>query len=175
MFDNGSWVQAQGTTSWVYNLNTMSLKNGWYAIKARAWDGSLYSDIKSIYINIFNNHKPNVEIIYPKDKEKVSGKIIIEGISWDEDGNETIQRVEVRIDGGKWIIVNGTTSWNYTLNTKKLKDGFHKLEVRAFDGHLYGNIFSIKINVKNKKVPGFGFITIIVAIAILIAYIKKRN
>ena len=56
MFDNGSWVQAQGTTSWVYNLNTMSLKNGWHTIKARAWDGSLYSDIKSIYINIFNNH-----------------------------------------------------------------------------------------------------------------------
>ena len=121
------------------------------------------------------HHKPNVEIIYPKDKEKVSGKIIIiEGISWDEDGNETIQRVEVRIDGGKWIIVNGTTSWNYTLNTKKLKDGFHKLEVRAFDGHLYGNVFSIKINVKNKKVPGFEIILAIIAIAIVV-YMKRKR
>ena len=170
-------TQATGTTSWSYNIDTTLLNNGQHEIDARSYDGSLYSNIASISINVFNNHKPNVAITSPQNGSIVKGSIVIKGKAWDEDGNDTITRVEIRIDNGTWNVANGTNSWNYSMDTKALKNGMHIIEARAYDGHDYSNIVSIQIEVKNekKKTPGFEMIAFIIAIAMAFVYLKRKE
>ena len=173
--DDGTWIQATGTTSWSYSIDTTTLSNGLHKIETRAYDGSLYSNISYISINVFNNHKPIVAITEPENGSAVKGSIIIKGKAWDEDGNESIVKVEIRIDNGTWHVVNGTISWNYSINTKELKNGMHVIEARCYDGHDYSNIASIHIEVKNKKkTPAFEIIAFITAIAIIFVYRKRK-
>ncbi|RLF47568.1 MAG: hypothetical protein DRN29_02100, partial [Thermoplasmata archaeon] len=123
---------------------------------------------------------PVVEIIKPLNGSVVSGIITIQGIAWDVDGNESIAKVEIRIDGQQWKNVAGKTNWSYELDTKKLENGEHVIEARCYDGITYSNIVSIKINVQNekeeKKLP---FIPVIIAVIIMVMavliYLKYRK
>jgi len=174
--DDGTWIQATGTTTWSYSIDTTTLSNGLHKIETRAYDGSLYSNISYISINVFNNHKPIVAITEPENGSAVKGSIIIKGKAWDEDGNESIVKVEIRMDNGTWHIVNGTNSWNYSIDTKELKNGMHVVETRCYDGHDYSNVASIHIEVKNKnKTPAFEIIAFITAIAITFVYHKRKR
>ena len=173
--DNGNWVVATGTTSWSYEWNTTQVENGQYTIYARACDGKDYSNIVSISANVFNNHKPFIEIIEPENESVVKGCIIIKGKAWDIDGNETLQKVEIKIDDEEWKEATGTVNWTYTLDTKKLDNGNHTIHIRVYDGHDYSNIVSIQIVVKNKKgIPGFELIILLVA-ALTVAWARKRK
>ena len=95
------------------------------------------------------NTSPQIEITEPMNGTVVSGGIIIQGRAWDIDENETIQKVEIRIDGGEWKEAEGTTSWNYSWNTTKVENGEHTIEARAYDGIDYSNIAKITVNVQN--------------------------
>ena len=173
--DNEEWITATGIISWNYEWNTTQVENGQHTIYARAYDGKDYSNIVSTNVNIFNNHKPFVEITEPENGSVVNGSIVIKGKAWDIDGNETLQKVEVKIDNGTWDAANGTTLWKYSINTKELKNGMHVIEVRSYDGHDYSNIASIHIEVKNKKkIPSFELIFVIVAILSMILIGRKR-
>jgi len=169
--DGKEWIKVNGTTEWEYEIN---LESGFHVIEARAYDGNDYSKIFSI--KVFNNKEPFVSILYPSNGSKVSDKIKIIGIAWDEDGNESIIKVEIRIDGKEWIKVNGTTKWEYEIN---LESGFHVIEARAYDGNDYSKIFSIKVNVLGKKsswTPFWTpFIIISIVVAILIIVLKNRK
>ena len=133
--DGKAWIQAKGTTSWSYSIDTTTLINGKHKIEAHSYDGSLYSNVASTSINVFNNHKPMVAITSPQDNEKMKGSIIIKGIAWDKDGNESIIKVEIRIDEKEWHAANGITSWSYEINTKELKNGEHSLGLFFFSLH----------------------------------------
>ena len=50
--DKLSWMKANGTQNWSYNLH---LKKGWHVIEARAYDGHNYSSIS--YIKIYVEEK----------------------------------------------------------------------------------------------------------------------
>jgi len=53
--DSGAWMDATGTTSWTYALNTLMLSDGLHIIQARAYDGSLYSSSNAnVTINVSN-------------------------------------------------------------------------------------------------------------------------
>ena len=175
--NNGNWVTATGTTSWSYEWNTTTVENGQHTIYARAYDGEDYSNIVSINVNVFNNHKPFVEITEPENGSTVNGSIVIKGMAWDIDGNETLQKVEIKIDDGEWKNATGTLNWAYTLDTKKLDNGNHTIYARAYDGHDY-NIVSILIEVKNKKggggIPGFE-VVILLAAVLAAGWIRKRK
>ena len=174
--DGKTWIQATGTTSWSYSIDTTLLINGKHKIEARAHDGSLYSSIASISINVFNNHKPSIIITSPENGSIVKENVIIKGKAWDIDGNDTITKVEIRIDNGTWNAANGTNSWNYSINTKSLSNGMHVVEARCYDGHDYSNIAPIHIEVKNKKggIPGFEIIFAMVAILAVILMERKK-
>jgi len=174
--DGGAWSDATGTTSWSYSIDTTTLSNGKHVIKARSYDGSLYSNVVSININVFNNHIPSCIITEPENGSIVNGSIIIKGKASDIDGNDTITKVEIRIDNNGWHVANGTNSWNYSINTKELKNGKHVVESRSYDGHDYSNVASIHIEVKNKKkTPGFELIAFIAAITIIAGIMKKKE
>ncbi|MCD6171622.1 MAG: fibronectin type III domain-containing protein, partial [Thermoplasmata archaeon] len=169
--DKGTWMQATGTNSWSYKWDTKNVSNGNHIIKARSYDGSLYSNVAFISINIFNNHKPCILIVNPVNGSVVNGSIKIMGVAWDEDGNDTITKVEIRIDNNAWHVANGTNSWNYSIDTRELKNGKHVVESRSYDGSLYSNVASIDMdveNINNEEHVNLLLIVVIVIIAILI-------
>ena len=52
--NSGSWTAVTGTTSWTYSLNTKSLSNGQHTISVRSYDGTDYSNIESVTVNVNN-------------------------------------------------------------------------------------------------------------------------
>lgn len=123
------------------------------------------------------NDLPSVEINSPKNNEKVSGTIKIEGIAKDVDS--TIQKVEIKIDGGEWKDVEVKENWQYELNTNDLANGEHTIAVRVFDGISYSES-SINIIVENQKTEGKSFIPfvefgIILVLLSIIAVIRMKT
>ncbi len=96
------------------------------------------------------NNEPYVKIRSPGDNAVVSGQISVKGIAWDADGNDSVTKVEIRIDSSIWHVASGTNSWSYIIDTTKLSNGIHKIEARSYDGNLYSSIDSINIDVENR-------------------------
>ncbi|UCG68714.1 MAG: hypothetical protein JSV09_13055, partial [Thermoplasmata archaeon] len=120
-----------------------------------AWsDGRDYSDgdrMEIYYKRCFDtqiNIRPKVEITSPSDGETISDIITVEGTAADTDG--TITFVELKIDDGNWTIVQGTTSWTYSLNTTNLSNGLHTIYARSYDRIEYSNEDLINVNVYNE-------------------------
>jgi len=181
--DDDSWQEATGTTSWTYSWDTTSMATGNYDIYARSYDGTDYSSILSVKVTVNNippNHKPTVEIIFPNNGTEVKKTIIIHGTASDEDGNETIQKVEIKIGDGDWKVVNGTTSWNYTWDSTTVDNGDHVIQARAYDGQEYSSIDSIMVKVNNEKgggggIPGFEMVALIAVLGAVVLVERKRK
>jgi len=178
--DSGLWINATGTTSWNYSWDTTAVANGSHTIYARSYDGTNYSNISSLTVNVNNippNHKPTVEIIFPNDGMDVKKTFTIHGTASDEDGDEI--QVEIKIGDGSWKVVNGTTTWNYTWDSTSVDNGEYSIQVRSYDGHEYSSIDSIMVKVNNKKegggTPGFEFIALLVALTSVLIWGRKRN
>jgi len=150
--DNGKWVTASGTRSWYYRIDTGELKNGYHIIYARSYDGRLYSEIASVNVTIFNNlNKPCIVISKPEDGSIVKEEIAIQGKAWDIDGDETIEKVEIKIgDEWRWYRATGEDNWTYPWNTKTLEsNGYYTIYARAWDGEKYSEIYSVTVFVNN--------------------------
>jgi len=78
--------------------------------------------------------EPRVEITQPKDNY-FNGTIIINGTADDPDG--TVEFVELAMDDGIWIRLNGTESWSYTLNYNHTSWSKIIISVRSFDGEYF--------------------------------------
>jgi len=180
--DSGSWIQVTGTTSWSYSWDTTAVANGSHTIYARAYDGTDYSSIESVTVTVNNtppNHKPTVEIIFPNDGMEVKKTFTIHGTASDEDGSETIQKVEIKIGDEEWKVVDGTTSWNYTWDSTTVDNGDYVIQVRTYDGQEYSSIDSIMVKVNNEKsggggIPGFEMVALIVALGAAM-WVKRRK
>ncbi|MCD6331309.1 MAG: PKD domain-containing protein [Thermoplasmata archaeon] len=179
--DRGEWKLANGTTSWNYKLDTTKLSNGWHIIEARCYDGMAYSNVAmvNVTVNNFVNTPPYISIIYPSNGTIVSNIITIQGNAWDEDGNESLVKVEIRIDGGEWKEATGIINWTYALDTTKLSNGTHIIEARAYDGMAYSQIAKIKINVQNEKEERDPWLLIVAIVIIAIVgvgiwFIKRK-
>jgi len=94
-----------------------------------------------------SNNLPVVEITNPSDGETVSNIVMISGTSSDVDGDDTIERVEVKIDDLKWNNAVGTTKWSYDWRTYEVDDGFYHISARCWDGTGYSEVEEIKIYV----------------------------
>ncbi|HEC88240.1 MAG TPA: hypothetical protein ENI52_02870 [Thermoplasmata archaeon] len=132
-----------------------------------------YPLTKKVEIGI--NKIPNVIILTPSNNSTVSGKIVITGNANDSDGS--VKKVEIKIGNSTWIKVNGTHSWNYEFDTKEIPNGEYFVMARAYDGHEYSRVYSVKINVDNKKdkerTPGFEIFLIFMSI--LTAYMMSKK
>ena len=184
--DSGEWIVAEGKNSWNYSWNTATVSNGHHTIYARSYDGTDYSNIASVNVvvdNVAINHPPEVIITEPKNGSIVKGSFLVKGIAIDEDGNDEIVKVEVKIDGGSWNIANGTTLWHYYIDENEISKGSHTIYARAYDGKNYSSIKYISINFqkggrgKNLFIYLLLIIAVVVA-SIMLAYIffrKKRK
>ncbi|MBC7080659.1 MAG: tandem-95 repeat protein [Thermoplasmatales archaeon] len=148
---------------------------GNYTAKLTVTDDKGAKAESSVMIKVIQNHKPIIKIISPENGTKTSENIIIQGFASDEDGNETIQKVEIRVDSGHWQDAEGKISWSYLLNISEFAEGEHLIYVRSFDGIDYSEEDYVKIEiVKIEKKPIYPYIILGLAIsAIVILIIRK--
>ncbi len=95
---------------------------------------------------------PTVEITSPQEGNTVNGTVMIQGNASDPEDNESLRRVEVRIDDGAWRTADGNTSWTYTWNTTGVQDGGHTIAARSYDGGNYSDVASLNVTVDNVDV-----------------------
>jgi len=84
----------------------------------------------------------------------VRGNVTVRGTATDPENS--LARVEVRVDQGTWITAAGTSAWTYTWNTSALVDGPHTVAARAWDGSLYSAACSVTVTTDNGVAPPDG-------------------
>jgi parallel beta-helix repeat protein len=178
---NSSWRVVNGTSTWYTLWNTHLINNGEYKIYVRSYDGEDYSSVLEITVTVFNNQLPQITIITPIDGEVVLDNVLIEGIASDIDGNDTLEKVQVRINNGEWLDANGTNTWSYhwhNLSPDMDEESFI-LYARAWDGHNYSLLDQITLFLESggnqNDIPGFEFVVIFFALMFYIIYITRRN
>ena len=93
------------------------------------------------------NHKPLVTFSYPQDGIIVSQLVMISGMAFDPDGNDSLIRVEVRINDDEWSIADGTTKWSFEWRAYEIDNGLHNIHVRAWDGTDHSDVEEINVRV----------------------------
>jgi glycosidase len=94
--------------------------------------------------------RPTATLLSPTNGGYVAGQEVVSGTAAD---NISVAKVEVRLDNRDWVIANGTTTWNYTVNTSNALNGTHIIAVRATD--TAGNLsLTNVVNVRFLNVPG---------------------
>src|SRR3990172_3496052 len=177
--DDGEWIHARDTSgdgswhSWALDWDTTKVENGWHAIGALAFDtaGQLGDARVAVFVENHDggeNRPPRVAIDEPPNHSTVRGTIRVRGRSGDEDANDTVELVQVRIDHGEWQNAtrtgdNGTWNhWAFEWNTSTVDDGWHAFAARAFDGELYSDVIVFEYfvdNVHDENRPPFAEIS----------------
>jgi hypothetical protein len=88
-----------------------------------------------------------VEIDSLESGDVLAGDVTITGSSSTELGE--IEHVEIDIGNQNWVLVNGTSTWNFKFDTTKYDNGQYQISARAFNGVLYSNETSVNIKVNN--------------------------
>jgi hypothetical protein len=135
-----------------------------HTLEVRGFDGTTWSDPYTI--TFFVDQPPTVTVTVPAEGEKYKDLLEVAGTALDD---LTVTKVEIRIDNGTWITVNGTTDWDHELETKDLDKGEHTLEARSYDGESYSDIYSVSFEVeKKKKDDGPGFMLPLVILSLIV-------
>lgn len=95
------------------------------------------------------NQPPVVSFTYPYENQIVSNIVKITGTATDPDGDDQIEKVEVRINTSEWVEAEGTTTWSYDWVTYRTQDGEVAIYARAWDGSEYSDIVEISVIVQN--------------------------
>lgn len=154
--DDGTWMTAEGTSSWSVSWNTQEASNGAHTIYIHSQNNNgEYSDefLRHVTVN-------NLLLTFsdPTDSQTVSGKIEITGNC---DGY-AIDSIEICLDGGGYsetlnTALNGDwTTWKYIWDTKNENNGPHTINIRASSS---GKVFDgpeITVYVENEDSGGGG-------------------
>jgi len=118
------------------------------------------------------NRIPTCDISLPPSGSEAEGTLNVSGTADDLDG--FIERVEVRLDNGSWMIAEGTTSWSILLDSAATPNGNHTLYAHSFDGQDYSEIAAIQIIVSNpvSEASIFGQLWLWVAVLVLIVVLS---
>ena len=140
------WIMMTSTTQSTFD----GVDGHTYAFRVRAVDnlGNLgeFSDTRIVQVIL---PRPIVALILPTNGSTVRGILTITGTSLHPYQDHLVDLVLVRIDDGEWISAQGTTSWEYALDTTQLEEGRHKVAVKAFDGESYSNVITREFIVRN--------------------------
>lgn len=176
--DGGVWNTATlKDGSWNYNLE--NLANGKHTVYAKAFANNEYSKTVNVTFFVDKNYVNQIPIALitsPKNNEKVSGKITVSGVAYDDN---SVVRIRIKIDNGDWIEVGENNIWNYEIDTNKLTSGRHTISAIAFDGMNYSKIDTIDINVDNgfklpETVP-FYYLVIALIVIVILALLSVRG
>jgi len=154
--------------------------SGNFTVKIKVEDGRSGDTVQEFVIKVADKVRPSVLITRPAENEKMKGKTSFTGTT--VKGTLEVANVQVRLDNGDWANATGIYTWQYDLDTTKLKNGKHKLEARAFDGKDYSDIVGRQFTVDNQKaaakgfIPGFTVIGVVLALAVgSFVLLRKRE
>jgi thiol-disulfide isomerase/thioredoxin len=124
--------------------------------------------------NIVFGPKPSVTVTTDIDGKEISGVTSIEGTA-----SQDASTVEVRIDGKTYATADGTTSWQFDIDSTKLSGGTHTLSVRSFSSSLiYSDVVEMDFEVKSDSMLLI-IVAIVIVVAVLVAILavllKKRK
>ncbi|HID73456.1 MAG TPA: hypothetical protein EYP43_00225, partial [Thermoplasmata archaeon] len=143
-----------------YAWDTSGVPEGAYYIHAIVDDGngSSTSDYSPGRVTITHpgegeNHDPRVTIERPADRSTVSGTVTVSGRASDEDGNDNIVSVRVRIGDGNWVEAEGTTDWTFSWDTTGWPNGPVTVRVMAEDSEGATGTDRITVTVENPTDP----------------------
>lgn len=112
------------------------------------------------------NQRPECEIFAPGHGDTLSGSYTVRGIASDSDGS--LNKVEIKIDNGEWILANGKKSWSLEWDTTTVSNGEHTIHARSFDGEDYSSTDSVAITVDNVEVQEGGLDVFWFSVAIIL-------
>ena len=142
---NYTWKMGDGSILYGENITHEYNDARNYIVSLRVIDNNETEDILSHEIEV--KSLISIEITSPTSRSVVSGIVTIEGTAYAE---ESIDKVELKIDDNSWYSVNGRTNWNYTWNTTMVNDGDHVILVRCIDKEGNSIEKSITVTVKNE-------------------------
>jgi PKD repeat protein len=94
----------------------------------------------------------------------------------------SIDRVELRVDGGTWMTVQGRTDWQFTLDLTELREGKHTLEVRAHGGGSVSDVVAVTFHKGGEETSGtfvgditYGQLGVAVLLAVVVAALAVAN
>ncbi|HHE04926.1 MAG TPA: hypothetical protein ENL19_02560 [candidate division WOR-3 bacterium] len=134
-----------------------------------------YQIVPDIYLSY---EGVKIRITKPSKGSQISGKTFVIG---EVEGEAIIDKVEIKIDEGEWITVQGTKNWSYLLDTKYLDEGNHIIYARAIikeeNTSVVADVTSVQIIVKStesKDTPSFEAIYLTLILLILTSTKKLR-
>ena len=134
-------------------LTTNVLRIGTNAMDAVS-SNTFYAPFETYFVtaasSFSDTQSPTIFISMPVNGSTVSGALSVSGLASDNIG---VQKVEISLDSGDWILASGTNSWSYSLNTANLPNGLHSLSARATDTS--DNVSSIdSVTARFFNIPG---------------------
>jgi hypothetical protein len=172
--DNGPWFTVRGTEEWSHGIEYEELSEGSHTAAVRAYDGNTYSRVVHKSFNIV--HRSPQMVTQPVII--VNGEMVrsFNGTGADEHG---IEMVCYRIDGGEWVNVTTTGVWSFSVDTRELTSGNHKLVVKTYDGMDYSEPYVSEFYVVgNGSDPDYTYFVAVVgfttAVVLLLALLVRR-
>ncbi|MBM4249917.1 MAG: hypothetical protein FJ149_10910 [Euryarchaeota archaeon] len=126
------------------------------SVKIKVSDGRGGEAVQEFTIHVIAKVAPHLIITAPAEGKSVRGKVMFTGTV--TKGSLGIEAVQYRVDSGEWMNATVALGWQFTVDTTRLKDGTHTIEVRAFDGAGYSDTASRTIKVENGSSGAGGFI-----------------
>lgn len=149
--DGGSYVSANGTTSWTYTPPSALSSQASHTVNARAVDTSgNFSSVATVTFTIDNTgpvitiSSPSNGAVFNTAPGQSTVNITVSGSATDPAG---IQSVEVSVDAGTFTAASGTTSWSKVVT---VGGGSHTITVRATDIGGVQSLYTISLEVGNE-------------------------
>jgi hypothetical protein len=165
---------ATGKISWIPSIP------GNFSVVLKISDGRGGEATQEFTITVQNRTRPIIDFKTPSEGQKVRGKLTVTGTT--TRGTLDIVKVQLRVDSGEWLDAAGNSTWTYSLDTTKLKDGRHTFQARAFDGKDYSDIVKRTVIVDNAKpaakgfIPGFDGTLVATAISVMaLAFVRRKR
>lgn len=124
---------------YLYTSNDMAAGTNYNLIVSGVKDTEGYA--VNVSTNLFNSFgsadytAPGISITEPVADQLLGKTFLIYGSAHDDSG---VDSVWIKVDGGDWAKADGTTTWNYTLDTSLYNETYqHTIYARAVD--LLGN------------------------------------
>jgi hypothetical protein len=134
--------QKNGRVSWVPTV----LQKGQHSIAITVSDGRGGAADQPYMLTVLVK-PPTCTIVNPARDQVVKGVLVLNGTA--KKGALDVKSVQFRVDGGSWFTANGTSSWNYHLDTKSLSNGQHTIDAKALDQLTESNVTSVDFVVNN--------------------------
>lgn len=126
--------------------------------------------------NMMFGEPPSIAVSNPPSGS-ISGEYTFQGTCT---GGRGLSEAFIKIDNGNWEEIEGTTSWQHTVDTTELSDGSHTVSTRVFDiAGTYSTDETFTIIVKNEEpVPGAELLlvlAVVLSVAVVAALLRVKS